>query len=215
MYGYHFVRKDLKLSHGDGRKIVVGEKLTVNCEPILCKSGLHASEKVLDALSWAQGSQLCRIRLSGAMVHDMAHEKDQSAATERRVLWMFDATDLLGYLSRWCAAQVVHHWDAPDVVLEHLRTGNEDLRADAERASEKAEATAGACARASKWACASATRAESRAWASAKAWTWVGKNFPTEVWDRNVWADVSKEFHRLIPLARAGRLPTEVVIPQK
>ena len=262
MYGYHFVREDLKLGYGDGRIVIVGEKLTVDCEPILCEQGLHASKSILDALQYAPGPMLCRVRLFGQILHS----DDKSVATERKVLWMFDATDLLRYFSRWCAAQVVHLWDAPDVVKEFLRTGDEELRAEAYK-SAKAHAEAGAKARAkaskkaSEVARAEAsmkagTKADARvstgAWgrASAKASTWAsltdrtlapayagtnayastkanayacagvkaGANAEPRHWDSayaSAWDSAEREFLRLVPLARAGRLPTEVVIPEK
>jgi len=33
--------------------------------------------------------------------------------------------------ARWCALQVINLWDAPEVVLEYLNTGNENIRKSA------------------------------------------------------------------------------------
>tara|TARA_R100001463_G_scaffold29723_2_gene67623 strand:+ start:497 stop:982 length:486 start_codon:yes stop_codon:yes gene_type:complete len=37
--------------------------------------------------------------------------------------------------ARWCAIQVVHLWDVPDVSLEYLKTGIEELRKEARSAA--------------------------------------------------------------------------------
>lgn len=50
---------------------------------------------------------------------------------------MIDATDLL--LAREQALSIIHLWNAPDVVLQYLETGDEILR---EAAWSAAEATA-------------------------------------------------------------------------
>ena len=47
-------------------------------------------------------------------------------------IWALRALDddggLTGWVARWCAAQVVHLWDAPEVIREYLRTGDASLR---------------------------------------------------------------------------------------
>lgn len=60
---YYFCGEDRKLRYDDNRPIVVGETLKVGCEPILCKQGLHASKRLIDALSYAPGSILCKVKL--------------------------------------------------------------------------------------------------------------------------------------------------------
>ena len=66
--GWWFAPEDLKLPHGDGRKIKVGATHTVRGTPILCKHGLHASKSVLEALAYAPSNRLFRVRLSGKIV---------------------------------------------------------------------------------------------------------------------------------------------------
>jgi len=210
MYGYHFLNPSLRLSHGDGRKVVVGDKLTFRPTPKLCSQGFHASRRPLHALQYASGPHLhlCRVRLSGQILHG----EDKSVATERRVLWMFDATALLENFNRWCAAQVVHLWDAPEVFLEYLRTGAESLKEAAYKASTEATSWISAGINSVEadraMACAEACGgADAEVWAS----VWTEAEASAEV---TVLAGAEKEFLRLIPLARAGRLPTEVVIPK-
>ena len=68
MLGWHFTDETECLRYGDGRKIKVGITHKVNCEPILCQAGLHTSKTVLDALQYAPGNILFRVRLSGKIV---------------------------------------------------------------------------------------------------------------------------------------------------
>ena len=64
----------------------------------LCASGLHASIKLDDALSFAPGPILCRVLSSGRI------EKgdDKIVSTRRTVLWMFDASRVLRLWGCWC-----------------------------------------------------------------------------------------------------------------
>ena len=88
---WHFLHESRCLQHDDGRPVVVGETLRVAGAPILCKHGLHASARAIDALSNAPGAVACLVTLGG----EIAHSQDKSAAQERTVLWMVDATRLL------------------------------------------------------------------------------------------------------------------------
>ncbi|HEX6972592.1 MAG TPA: hypothetical protein VF234_10280, partial [Limnochordia bacterium] len=55
----------VRLPHGDGRVVRVGETLTVPGPVILCERGLRASVRAIDALPYAPGPIVCRVRLSG------------------------------------------------------------------------------------------------------------------------------------------------------
>ncbi len=70
------------LPHGDGREVRVGETLIVTGPIVPCSSGLHASSRAIDALKYAPGSTVCRVRLSGTIIQ----EGDKLAASERKVL---------------------------------------------------------------------------------------------------------------------------------
>ena len=70
----------------------------------------------------------------------------------RRLNWN---DDVARSFARWCALQVAHLWDVPDIVRQYLETGDEALRAaawDAARAA--AWDAAWAAARAAAWAAA-------------------------------------------------------------
>jgi hypothetical protein len=87
---WHFLAEPV-LPHGDGRAVVVGETLTVDPPIILCERGLHASRRAIDALHYAPGALVCRVRCSGEIVE----EGDKLACSERTVLWMADAARVL------------------------------------------------------------------------------------------------------------------------
>ena len=143
MKAWYFSTEDRKLQHGDGRLIRAGATHKVDCEPVLCHAGLHASKRPIDALRYAPGPIIWRVELGGTIVKG----DDKLCATERTYLWGFDATAMLREFARKCALDVIHLWDAPEVVKTYLTTGDESLRAAARDA-------AWAAARAAAWAAA-------------------------------------------------------------
>lgn len=165
---YHFIPANKRLSYGDGRVVKVGKTYKVDCKPVLCESGLHACKRLIDALGYAPGPILCKVELGGTIIHDL----DKSVATERTVVAMADVSDVLRDFARRCALDVIHLWDAPDVVVRYLKTGDENLR-DAARAAAWA-ATWDATWDAARTAARTAARA-----AGAAAWAAAG----TAAWD--------------------------------
>jgi hypothetical protein len=137
---WHFLPDDRRLRYGDNTLVEVGQTLTVDPAHLeLCQYGLHASERALDALKYAPGSVICRVRLSGAIIEG----DDKLCASERTVLWMADATEALRAFGRWCALEVAHLWDMPPIVRQYLETGEESIR-DAARDATSAAASAAA-----------------------------------------------------------------------
>jgi hypothetical protein len=134
MKAWHFALSDGCLGFGDGRKIVVGETLRVDGQLRLCKRGLHASRLVYDALGYAGNNStlICRVSLGGQIVTG----EDKICASERTVLWAIDGRSLLRHYARLCALDVIAMWDAPEVVVRYLRTGDESLRLQALAATE-------------------------------------------------------------------------------
>lgn len=133
MLAWHFVGPTLR----DGRPVPPDGETLVHEGPVqMCRSGLHASRRLTDALQYAPGSTICRVR-----VGDVVEEDDSKlVARERTILWRVeDADDLLHDFARRCAMDVIDLWDAPDVVREYLETGDESLR-DAARAAAWAAA---------------------------------------------------------------------------
>ena len=154
---WHFVGDTLR----DGSAIPKdGEWLKVKTPLSLCNHGLHASLNPFDALQYAPGETLCRVALRGEIVHG----DDKLCASERMIICRMDATELLRYFARMQALSVVHLWDAPDVVLDYLMTGSEDIRAASRAASMAASSDASWAAlwAASRAASSYASRAASR-----------------------------------------------------
>lgn len=145
MIGWHFSTG--KLGYGDGREIVIGETHEVEGLLVLCVRGLHACERIIDALQYAPGPMIYKVRLHGEILRG----DDKVCATQRTYLAGCDATDILLRFARQCALDVIHLWDAPEVVRRYLETGDESLRAAAWAA---ARAAARDAARAAVWAAA-------------------------------------------------------------
>lgn len=89
--GWHFVASDRRLGYGDNRYVRKGAVHTVMGPVRLCNHGLHASRRLMDALSYAPGPVVCRVRLGGEIVYS----DDKAVAMRREVLWTLDATNIL------------------------------------------------------------------------------------------------------------------------
>src|ERR1043166_8713729 len=132
--GYHFSGD--KLRNGEPiPKIGVWLKHIGRVEP--CVSGLHTSEHPFDALTYAPGNRLHKVILRGDLKsHGYNGNIDKYVGRERKILASIDAERLLRDFARWNALQVIHLWkDPPSVVVEYLKTGNEELRAAARDAA--------------------------------------------------------------------------------
>ena len=120
---YHFLPEDKKLRFGDNREVKLGQTITVDCEPELCYSGLHASKRLIDALDYAPGPILTKVTLGGTVIHG----HDKSVATERTIIAIADVSYILREFARKCALDVIHLWDAPKVVIKYLKTCDESI----------------------------------------------------------------------------------------
>jgi len=175
--GYWFAPKDKKLTNGDGRRIRVGITHKVKGEIIPCHHGLHLSKRPFDALSYAPGPIIYKVKGTGIIIPHrgsllLADPVDKYVCSERTyTAGGYDCTELLRRFSRMCALDVIHLWDAPYIVKQYLKTGDNRLRVAA-RAAAKAAARDAARAAAS-----AATRAAASAdvwdavWAAASAAT--------------------------------------------
>ena len=154
--GWWFCDESRKLKYGDNRVATVGETHVADGEPELCKNGLHASVNALDACGYGRGATAFRVELKG----NIKAGADKVVAKSRTYLAVIDAEPILRAFSRRVALDVIHLWDAPQVVREYLETGDESKKAAAWDA-----------ARAAAWDAAwDAARAAARAAASAAAW---------------------------------------------
>jgi hypothetical protein len=202
---WHFLAEDRCLRYGDGRVVEAGQTLAAEGDLELCENGMHASIRPLDALGYAPGPILCRVRLGGEIIHG----GDKAVARTRTVLWMVDATRALHEFACWCAERALtvagvedrRCWRAIESKRAWLRGEISDDELDAARAAagDAARAAAWAAARAAAWAAAGdaagdaagaaardAARAAARAAAgaaardAARAAAWVAQNMELE-----------------------------------
>lgn len=164
---WHFASANRRLGYGDGRLIVVGAVHEVAVTPKCCETGLHGSIRAIDALKYSSGPIISRVRIS----MEIDQQDDKLCGRRRKYLAVADATDELRSFSHWCALQVIHLWDAPDIVRQYLETGDESTRGAAWTAAWHAANAAAASAAAwhAAWTAASATAWPQYA-ASATAW---------------------------------------------
>ena len=112
------------MSLRDGQKLVVGKEYVFDGEPIMCACGYHASRSVWDALSYAPGNVLSRVECRDVVDSD----ESKLVCRSRTVLQTLDVENVLWNFARRCALDVIQLWNAPEVVVEYLKTGNEELR---------------------------------------------------------------------------------------
>lgn len=137
MLGWWFSPADECLPNGEELPIAVGVTHTRKM-PELC-----ASPTVLDALGYAHGPILWRVRLAGRTKHG----HDRSFATKRTYLATLDAAPLLHEFTRQCALTVIDLWDAPQIVRDYFASGDETRRPAAHEACFSASVSAQAEAR--------------------------------------------------------------------
>jgi hypothetical protein len=175
MLGWHFLAQDRKLAYEDGRVVEEGKTYTVpNDKPlVLCQYGLHACKRVIDALQYAQGPIVCRVKLIGKIKHDT----DKSVAYERRVISMLDATNILYEFACLCAEDALKLIKNPDPRSIAAIKAKRDWLAG--KITDKELDAAWAAARDAAWDAAwDAARAAARdaAWAAARAAAWAAQN---------------------------------------
>jgi hypothetical protein len=165
---YHFTGDRLR----DGRPVpAIGETLRHEGKLIICVQGLHWSRQPSDALKYASGPYLHRVRVGGQIVE----QDDKGASTERTILATIDATHLMRRFAADQALSFAHLWDMPDIVREYLTTLDEGKRKAARYAAEAAfwvarDAAASAAASASAVEAAAAAAAAAAAdWAARDA----------------------------------------------
>jgi hypothetical protein len=177
MKGYHFTGDTLR----NGEPIPkIGEWLVYEGKIEPCVSGLHASKHPSDALKYAPGNLLHLVELEGEIVSH-GNPIDKYVGRKRKIIKSIDATTPLREFSRWCALEIVHLWNVPDIVISYLKTGDESFRAAARAAvtdavwAESTDAVWAASADA-VWATAAATAAASdAASAAASAAVWAAE----------------------------------------
>ncbi|HUV67761.1 MAG TPA: hypothetical protein VMW24_27975 [Sedimentisphaerales bacterium] len=167
------------LPHGDGRRIEIGHTHHVHGTITPCENGLHLSVNALDALQYAPGDIIWRVRGHGTVVV----KRDKAACSDRTYLrGGIDVSDVLRHFARLCALDVISLWDAPYTVRQYLRTGDPRIR-------DAAWAAAGAAAGAAAWD-AARDAAGDAAWAAA----WAAAGASNEIQGASVLKEQGKPF---------------------
>ena len=91
MLAWHWLAANRRLQYGTREVVEAGRTYRVEGPLAMCRRGLHASRRALDALQYAPGPVVCRVRLAGTLLR----ATDKSVATKRHVLWLADATAVL------------------------------------------------------------------------------------------------------------------------
>ena len=157
---WHFLPADGRLQFGDRAVVRVGEPLHVVGPLELCRNGMHGSIRAIDALNYAPGPIICRVRHDG----DIARGDDKLCSRTRTALWMYDASTVLHEFA-CCVAEAAllmaeiddaRCWRAIEAKRAWLRgeIGNHELAAAWDAARAAARAAAWDAARAAAWAAA-------------------------------------------------------------
>jgi hypothetical protein len=185
---WHFARTDRKLGYKDGRLIEVGAIHKVDATPKCCAAGLHGSIRAIDALAYAAGPIISRVRIWGML----DKQSDKLCGKVREYLAVSDATEELRSFARWCALHVIHLWNVPEIVRQYLETGDESIRATARDAAwtaamDVAGDAAMAAANTAAWAAAGDAAMDvagdaARAAANTAAWAAAGDAARDTAW---------------------------------
>jgi hypothetical protein len=196
---FHFLPDDGRLQFGRRRRVEVGTTLTIKSRPVLCERGFHASARAFDALRYAPGSLVCRVRLGGEIVVD----DDKVCAQQRTVVWMADATRTLHEFACWAAegaldaiasrGETVDPRSRRAIEVKRLWLDGQATDEELAAARDAAGAAARDAARAAAWAA---------AWDAAWDAAWVAAR--DAAWDAAL-DDMNAELERrLLALAPAG-----------
>jgi hypothetical protein len=99
---------------------------------------LEAFARIIDALARSRGTFLHRVQMDGLV----SNADNRLLAHKRTVVWSGDVADVLRACARHWARDITWLWDAPPVVREYLETGQEELRAAAEKITGAAHSKA-------------------------------------------------------------------------
>ena len=94
----------------DGQPLVIGKTYIHTGKIKMCESGYHASKRITNALRYAPGAQLSRVRVWG----DIQEDGDKLVARNRKVLWTIDATRILHLFACDVAEEALKRIENPD-----------------------------------------------------------------------------------------------------
>jgi len=103
--GFHFSNLAGTLANGDGRKIVLGETLSVEGSPELCSFGLHWSEQVRQALKYGN-ARLWLVEGWG----DVQRGDDKYCGTHRKAIKDYgNILPLIVEYAFWCSERAAEY----------------------------------------------------------------------------------------------------------
>jgi hypothetical protein len=174
--GWYFAPQNNNLGYGDDREISVGITHEVDGEIIPCKRGLHLSKRPIDALQYASGPIIYRVKGYGTVIPH-GDPIDKYACSRREyIAGGVDASGVLRQFARECALGVIHLWGAPEIVVQYLNTGDEEIRSAAwYTAWSAARSAAGFAAWSAAWS-AAGDAAGSAVWPAARSAAWDAQN---------------------------------------
>src|SRR3990172_3557479 len=179
--GWHFLAGDKRLQFGTKEVVEVGKTIEVAGPLVLCKWGLHASRRAIDALRYAPSTKnlyVCRVVLT----RDIIESDDKAVATKRKVLAMADCTHTLHEFACDVAEDALKRYgngDPRSLAAIHIKRkwlDGEATTKELAAAAVAAEAAARAAAAAAEGAAAAvAAEAAARAAAEAAWGTWAAR----------------------------------------
>jgi hypothetical protein len=96
---WHFVRADRKLGYNASDLTVEPGYIYSQKPPLeMCRRGMHASRKALDALEYTPGPVICRVACWGSVAEDT----DKLVCQHREVLAVADVSIELRRFACWC-----------------------------------------------------------------------------------------------------------------
>jgi hypothetical protein len=184
---WHFLKEDGLTQYEPRHKVVPGEWLAVHPPLRICRKGLHASSRLIDALQYAPGPLLCRVELCGELIE----QSDKLCAQQRRVIAMADATNILHEKACLAAESVLAnitsqvHRATAQAAIDTKRAWlagkatNTQLASARSAACLTARSAAEASARSAARSAAEAS-AEASAWSVARAAAWSAARLAAE-----------------------------------
>jgi hypothetical protein len=140
---WHWLNSSRTLGYGDGRTVVDGETLSIPDDdrmPKCCEYGMHASERIVDALRYAPGCVLTQVEVSC----DISSQEDKLVGRSRRVLWSLtgqQGLDLVVTFARWCAVRAATSAAANAAAVVVVCAAAYDAASAASRAATAYDAT--------------------------------------------------------------------------
>jgi hypothetical protein len=147
MLAWYFSGPDRTLRYKDKRKIRIGDTHKVKPPIEMCRNGLHASERIIDALSYALNIRdlvLYRVKLSGEIIKG----EDKAVGSERTYLASASVDKILREFARRQALinieKIRPHCSQEnyEVILKWLTTGDKKYRFAAWSAARSAARSA-------------------------------------------------------------------------